>query len=89
MRPARKLWLVTVHHLACGIASIINTVDPEAIIIGGGIALAGDALFGPLDEALARVEWRPNGHRVPIIPARLGAHAGAVGAAWNAMNATQ
>ena len=85
---ARDLWLGGVHHLACGIASIINTVDPQAIVIGGGMIGAGASLFGPLDEAMARVEWRPNGHRVPIIPARLGAHAGAMGAAWNAMGQT-
>ena len=84
-RAAAELWLETIHYLACGIASLINTVDPEIVVIGGGIASAGESLFGPLDAAMARVEWRPNGYRVPIAPARLGAHAGALGAAWNAM----
>ena len=61
-RAAAELWLETIHYLACGIASLINTVDPEIVVIGGGIASAGESLFGPLDAAMARVEWRPNGY---------------------------
>ena len=85
---ATELWLATVHYLACGIASLINTVDPEAVVIGGGVVQAGASLFGPLEDAMARVEWRPNGYRVPILPARLGVHAGAMGAAGYAMGIT-
>lgn len=82
---ASALWLESIHRLACAIASLINIVDPEVVVIGGGIARAGPSLFGPLDETLAKVEWRPNGHRVPLVAARLGSHAGAFGAAWNAI----
>ena len=79
------LWLDTVHRLACGIASVINTVDPQIVVLGGGIARAGEALFEPLASFMDAVEWRPHGHRVAIVPARLGAYAGAMGAAYNAI----
>ena len=64
---------------------MINILDPEAIIIGGGIARANDALFEPLQLELDRVEWRPGGHQVKILPAQLGDFAGAYGSAWNAI----
>jgi glucokinase len=78
---AREVWLRSVKNLSCAIASFVNVLDPEAIIIGGGIARAGDALFKPLEEFLDPIEWRPGGARVRILPARLGELAGAYGAA--------
>jgi glucokinase len=51
------------------------------VIIGGGIARAGDLLFEPLRRELDLVEWRPGGRRVRVLPAELGEWAGAVGAA--------
>ena len=78
---ARGVWLASIRALACAIASFVNILDPEAVVIGGGIAQAGDALFEPLRDELARIEWRPAGHAVRIIPAALGEWAGAIGAA--------
>ena len=81
---ATTIWLRSIHHLAAAIASFINAFDPEVVIIGGGIAQAGLALFEPLRRDLDRFEWRPLGHQVPIIPAALGEKAGAIGAAYHA-----
>jgi glucokinase len=83
---AREVWLKSIHALAYAVASFTNIVDPEAIIIGGGIAQAGDALFEPLREELAKIEWRPAGHSVRLVPAALGEWAGAIGAAREALN---
>jgi uncharacterized phosphosugar-binding protein len=82
---ATAVWLESVRRLACGVASIVNAVDPEVVVLGGGIALAGEALFGPLARFLDGVEWRPGGRRVRVVPAVLGDHAGALGAARHAM----
>ncbi|HEX6716537.1 MAG TPA: ROK family protein [Pyrinomonadaceae bacterium] len=82
---ATKIWLRSIFHLAAVIASFINSFDPEIVIIGGGIAQAGSALFDPLRQQLDQFEWRPMGHRVPIIPAMLGEKAGAIGAAYHAI----
>ena len=78
------MWLTSVKSLACGIAGLINVLDPEAVLIGGGIANAGSALFTPLNEFLDLYEWRPAGRRVKIIAAKLGEKAGAMGAAHRA-----
>jgi glucokinase len=81
---ASEVWLRSIKVLACAIASFVNVLDPEAVIIGGGIARAGESLFGPLQKYLDEVEWRPLGVGVKILPAKLGEFAGAYGAAWAA-----
>jgi glucokinase len=82
---AAKSWNASLRALAAGIASIVNVLDPQTVIIGGGIAAAKNSLFLPLSLELDRFEWRPHGHRVKIVPAALGEYAGAIGAAKNAM----
>ena len=86
---AGQLWLRAIRALAGSVASLINILDPERIIIGGGMAAAGDALFDPLRQRMADIEWRPGGETVPIVPATLGVYAGALGAAKNAMTSSQ
>ena len=83
---ASAIWLKSVKALAAAICSFINILDPEAVIVGGGIARAGAALFGPLQRFLERMEWRPGGHRARILPAHLGELAGAFGAARNSLS---
>lgn len=83
---ATRVWLRSVRALGCALGSCINLFDPEVIVLGGGIAQAGDALLGPLATELDRVEWRPGGHRVPVVTAALGEWAGAIGAARNSLS---
>lgn len=85
-RKARSFWLKSVKALAAAIASFINVLDPEVVIIGGGVANAGPCLFRPLKQYLARFEWRPGGARARVVPATLGDRAGAFGAAWQALH---
>lgn len=81
---AQSLWLESVHHLAVGIVSLINVLDPELVILGGGIAAgAGDQLMLPLQSALAEYEWTPGGHRVRLALATAGEWAGAYGCIRN------
>ena len=85
---ATDIWLTSVHALACAIASFINILDPEVVIIGGGISQGGAALFDPLEKYLDEMEWRPGGHRAKIVPAVLGDFSGALGAAHHAIRQT-
>jgi glucokinase len=82
---AAEIWHASVRALACAIASFINVLDPERVILGGGIVSAGERLFRPLIAELDRVEWRPHGRQVEIVPAAAGEYAGAVGAAYHAL----
>jgi glucokinase len=82
---AADIWLRSIYNLAAAITSIVNALDPEAVILGGGIAQAGPALFEPLASFMEQIEWRPKGHGVRIIPAALGDLAGTLGAAYYSM----
>jgi glucokinase len=84
-KDASRIWLTSVRSLAAGIASLINGLDPEAVILSGGITNAGKALFGPLAKFLDQFEWRPGGAQARIVRAKLGDRAGAFGAAWQAI----
>jgi glucokinase len=78
---AREVWLTSIKKLAIGLASVVNILSPEIIVLGGGITEAGRDLFGPLHEYMKEFEWRPGGNRVNIVKAIHGDMAGAIGAA--------
>lgn len=65
-----------------GAASVAAILDPELIVIGGGVAEAGDLLLEPIRAAYAR-QLTGRGHRpmADIVPATLGNDAGLIGAA--------
>ena len=71
--------------IGAGLANVIIILAPNCVVIGGGIAQAGPALFEPLSKYLDRFEWRPMGDGVQIRAAALGERAGAIGAAYYAI----
>jgi glucokinase len=79
---ARSLLVEYSENVALGLAGLANILDPECIVIAGGLVELGPLLFGPVREAFGRhvegVDYRPP---VAIVPAQLGERAGAVGAA--------
>jgi glucokinase len=86
---AAMVWLRSVRMLACAIISLNNVLDPELVVLGGGIVSAGSSLFEPLAMELEKIEWRPFGQGIPVVPAELGEWAGAMGAAFNARDAAR
>jgi glucokinase len=86
---ATWLWLSSVRKLAITIASAINILSPEAVIIGGGIAQANDALMKPLESFLDLYEWRPGGKKTTLKLAKFSDLAGAIGAAGFALSKTK
>ncbi len=82
---ATDVWMKSVKALACAVVSFTNVLDPEVVVIGGGIARAGDVLFQPLREFVSSMEWKVCGNEVQIVPAELGELAGAWGAAIRAL----
>ncbi|HEX8940750.1 MAG TPA: ROK family protein [Candidatus Limnocylindrales bacterium] len=67
--------------LAIGIANMITVLTPDRVVLGGGVAAAGEALFGPLRAELARRVRTTSLAEVELVTAELGIWAGAVGAA--------
>ena len=70
-------------YLANGATSLINSLRPEAVAIGGGVAAAPEALLlEPLREIVARECYARHGGRVTrVLRAELGNDAGIIGAA--------
>jgi glucokinase len=62
------------------LGGLVNTLDPEAVILGGGVMQAGEPLWAPLEAAM-RAEVLPSAAGVPLRPAELGVDAGVIGAA--------
>ena len=84
---AQDVWNRSVRDLAAAIASMINVLDPEVVIVGGGIASgAGTFLLEPLRRSVAAFEWQPGGRSCPVVPAVAGEWAGAVGSVYAVLN---
>lgn len=81
---ALAVWGEAIDALADGLVTGITLLDPRVLVIGGGLAEAGDTLFGPLRAAAeARITFQKLPH---LVPAALGDTAGCLGAgllAWD------
>ncbi|PNV34005.1 sugar kinase [Streptomyces sp. DH-12] len=75
---AVRVWQDAVDALADGLVTALTLLDPRTLIIGGGLAEAGETLFTPLREAVRR---RATFQKLPsLVPAALGDTAGCLGA---------
>jgi glucokinase len=68
-------------YLGIGIANMITVISPDRIVLGGGVAAAGDLLFEPIRAEIARRVTTTSVDQVDLVPAELGTWAGAIGAA--------
>jgi glucokinase len=67
--------------LGVGIASLVNALDPDLVVVGGGAMQAGELLLGPARDACAeRLVGRGSRPHPPVVEAALGDDAGVVGA---------
>ena len=84
---ARQIWGEIADWLGTALASIAWLLNPDAFVIGGGVAQAGDLIFAPLkrkvQSMLSTVVWE----RLQIVPARFSNEAGIIGNAALAADA--
>jgi glucokinase len=80
--PAALAGLAQVgRYLGIGIANMITTITPDRVVIGGGIAAAGDLLLEPIRTELLERVRTTDLDEVSLVTAELGTWAGAIGAA--------
>jgi glucokinase len=68
-------------YLGISIANLVNLLNPELIVIGGGVSIAGEALLRPVRDEVARRALKETHACVKIVAAKLADQAGVIGAA--------
>jgi glucokinase len=68
-------------HFGVALANVITLLNPDIVVVGGGVPLAGERFFGPLRASVARLVFAPYRKNYRIVPARLGESVVVVGAA--------
>ena len=71
----------TARYLGVGVANLVNIFNPEVVVICGGVTLAGERLFTPLRQEVARRAFKPAVAACRIVPGELTGTAGVYGAA--------
>ncbi len=71
--------------LGAALAQLLNVLDPEAVVLGGGLGLAGGRFHAGLEPALREHCWSPLHRDVPLLSAVTGADAGIIGSAVAAL----
>ena len=77
---AKRIFTKMGEIIGLGLSSVVNLLNPEKVIIGGGVADAGDILFNPIRETISKRAMPIQGSNVKIVPAELGNTAGVIGA---------
>ncbi len=79
-KVAQRIFKIMGEYLGIGLSSVVNLLNPERVIIGGGVADAGDIFFEPLRKTLKERAMEIAGAAVEVVPAQLGNTAGVIGA---------
>jgi len=77
----RSIMEETGEYLGTGVANIINLFNPELVIMGGGVARAGDLIFEPLKKAVQKRAFSVSAEAAKIMPVSLGKDCTVIGAA--------
>lgn len=86
---AKQVWHDVALYLGTNLASVVYLLNPDAIVIGGGVAHAGDVLFDPLKKQLQSTLSSEFWTDLKVIPAQLGNDAGIIGSSALAADALE
>ena len=76
---AKRIFEIVGEYIGIGLTSVINLLNPERVIIGGGVAESGELLLGPIRKTIKERAMVVAGNAVEIV-AQLGNSAGVIGA---------
>lgn len=86
---ALQVWDEFTSQLSTGLANCCWLLNPEAVIVGGGIAAAGELVFEPLRRKLHAQLGNAFRENLSVLPAQFGNEAGIIGAAALALEAAR
>ena len=69
------------HYLGLGLANVVNLIDPEVIVIGGGVAESHGLFLSKLKKTLREYIINPEAKKIKILISKLEKNSGAIGAA--------
>ncbi len=78
---AREVYARAARYIGLAVASLVNVLNPEMIIIGGGVSKVGDVLFEPVRSIVRERAFERPAAAAKIVPAALGDDVGVIGAA--------
>jgi glucokinase len=78
---AQRVMALVGGRLGAGLVGIVNALNPDVVVIGGGASRAGDLLLEPAREVVAERALRPSRESARIVKAAFGEEAGVIGAA--------
>jgi glucokinase len=84
-QEARKVVVTAATALGAAIGQLVNLLDPQAVVMGGGLGLVGGLWRESLDRAMRAHIWCDAHRDLPLVSAGLGVDAGMVGAALAAV----
>jgi len=77
---ARRIWEDFGRKLGTALTGVVNLLNPDLIIIGGGVSKAGELILQPLRNEIKRRAMKDQARHVKVLRARLGDNAGIIGA---------
>lgn len=80
-KKAALIWENVGEHLGVALAGLVNVLNLDAVVIGGGVSRAGETLFAAVRGTVRRRAMAPQVRHVKILKAQLGYDAGLIGAA--------
>ena len=84
---AQEIYETVGFYIGIAVSSILASVGPHKVVIGGGVAQAGDLLLEPIRRTVKERVYIMPRERIEIVPAELGPYAGLAGAAlWAKIN---
>ncbi len=84
---AREIWEETGVMLGAALADVVWLLNPDAIVLGGGVAQAGELIFAPIRRTIRERTSPVFYEKLEILPAELGSDAGIIGCGALAVNA--
>jgi glucokinase len=83
---ARDVVALIGSYLGIGIANVVNVLNPEVVVVGGGVIAAGELLLEPARRVVRERALAPSRDVVRIVPSHFGDASGMLGAAILAMD---
>jgi glucokinase len=85
-QAALKVFTLAGHQLGIGLTNLVDIVSPTRVVVGGGIALAGELLLEPARKVILQRAFPPQNRQVELVTAALGDLSGMYGAASMVFN---